>query len=296
MTNEKEIMEWIASEEETYTRKVDSSIQHILAKEDVKFLTLSGPSCSGKTTTAHLLQKHLGELGHNVIIVSIDDFYRNRDDIEQECESLGIPVDVESARSIDLTELDRFVSAIRENRTAYLPRFDFVSGERTELRPIEPKEGDIYLFEGIQAVYPEVTAILGRDEVLRFYISVEDEIVTETGVWHPRDVRLLRRLLRDSVCRGTTAEETFEAWGSVIRNELVNVVPYKEICDERIESGLAYELRVMKEPITELLSGVADGDDHKVVARLLTEKLQGLEAIPKSLVPAGSVLREFIGN
>ena len=41
---------------------------------------LAGPSSSGKTTTAHLLQRELGKLGVHAEIVSLDDFYLGPDE------------------------------------------------------------------------------------------------------------------------------------------------------------------------------------------------------------------------
>ena len=42
----------------------------------VRVIMLSGPSSSGKTTTAHLLRDFLTEYGAKCTIVSLDDFYR----------------------------------------------------------------------------------------------------------------------------------------------------------------------------------------------------------------------------
>ena len=41
----------------------------------VRIVMLSGPSSSGKTTTAHLLRDYLGDFGVRAVIISLDDFY-----------------------------------------------------------------------------------------------------------------------------------------------------------------------------------------------------------------------------
>ena len=44
-----------------------------------RIVMLSGPSSSGKTTTAHLLQSNLAEFGVRAFIISLDDFYLSRE-------------------------------------------------------------------------------------------------------------------------------------------------------------------------------------------------------------------------
>ena len=292
----KRTVERINNAENKFRNRIEEVANHILSHGNVRFLTLSGPSCSGKTTTAAILRERITGAGRNVTIISIDDFYRDRDDIIADCKARDIPLDMDSITSIDLDELSRFVTSIRAGKRALLPRFDFVTGKRIGYKMLWPDSGAVYLLEGIQAVYPEVTALFGHEEVLRLYISIETGIENESGVWSPREIRLMRRLLRDSIYRGADASDTFAHWGGVVRNELQNIEPYKDICDEKIDSGMEYELNVMRDPIIELLSEVGDGDDHAVLAVLLKEKLSMIDSIPKNLVPQDSMLREFVGE
>ena len=288
--------EIIKSQELQFRERVNSICGKVLNRQEIRFLTLSGPSCSGKTTTAKIISENLGRQGHKVSIISIDDFYRDRDDIIAECKRKDVPIDMDSITSIDLKALERFITSIQQGKRALLPKFDFVAGKRHGYKMFWPNEKAIYLFEGIQAVYPEVTELIGKEGVLTMYISVEKEIDACNTKWNPRDVRLLRRLLRDSLTRGTSAERTLSFWGSVTKNELLNIEPYKDFCDEKIDSGMTYEIGVMKEPLTCLLSTVKEGEDHAVTARLLSEKLSGVDSIPSEYVPDDSVLREFIGS
>ena len=55
------------------TEKVSASGSHIVL--------LCGPSSSGKTTTANLLVSDLSALGRRAVRISLDDFYRNREDM-----------------------------------------------------------------------------------------------------------------------------------------------------------------------------------------------------------------------
>lgn len=265
-------------------------------RKDLHFITLAGPTCSGKTTTAGILIEKLESIGRRVVVISIDDFFYDRAHLFAEAQRSGIPFDMDSVRAIDLDALRAFVSDLLAGKPSVLPRFDFHEGKRKVGDTVIPHPEDIYLFEGIQAVYPEVTALFPRHAVLSLYISVEETVVTPDGRWLPREIRLLRRLLRDSKFRNTDAETTFSHWGSVVRNEIANIEPYKNACDHRIDSAMPYELCVMKEPLTALLASVSEGHDHAVAARLLFEKLSRLPTFDETYVPADSVLREFIGS
>ncbi len=265
------------------------------AREDLRFITLAGPTCSGKTTTAGILIDKLESIGRRVVVISLDDFFYDRAYLLAEAKRSGVPFDMDSVKAIDLDALRAFVADLFDGKTSVLPRFDFREGKRTVGNTVVPHPEDVYLFEGIQAVYPEVTALFPRQAVLSLYISVEEVIVTPAGRWLPREIRLLRRLLRDSKFRNTDAETTFEHWGGVARNELRNIEPYKDACDLHIDSTMPYELCVWKEPLMALLATVDEGDDHAITARLLSEKLSRLPTFDETYVPADSVLREFIG-
>ncbi len=265
-------------------------------RKNLRFITLAGPTCSGKTTTAGILIAKLEEQGHRVVVVSIDDFFYDRAHLRKEAERSGVPFDMDSVKAIDLDALRAFVSDILSGRPSTLPRFNFAEGKREIGDTVIPHPEDVYLFEGIQAVYPEVTSLFPREALLSLYISVEDTVEAEGGLWLPREIRLLRRLLRDSKFRGTDAETTFSHWGGVVRNELASIEPYKDGCDHRIDSSMPYELCVLRDPLLALLDTVDEGSDHAVTARLLREKLSRLPSIPQAYVPADSVLREFIGD
>ncbi len=262
---------------------------------DLRFLLLAGPTCSGKTTTANILTDRLERAGHRVILISIDDFFYDRPHLLAIAQAENAPLDLDSVKAIDLSALKRTVSDLLAKRTTVLPRFDFTDGMRKVGQTIEPHPEDVYLLEGIQAVYPEVTALFPQETVLSLYISVEETVETPFGIWQPRDLRLLRRLLRDSLFRNTNVATTFAHWGGVVRNELRSIEPYKDGCDITIDSTMPYELGVLRDPLLHRLGAVLEGDDHAVAARLLSEKLAQLPSLPAPCVPADSVLREFIG-
>ena len=294
--DETEKKDFVSRCEADFRRRLNEIAAITARRDGLRFLTLAGPTCSGKTTTADILIARLEEQGRRVTVISLDDFFYDRDHLQAEAEKRGEPFDMDSVKAIDLDTLRAAVSAITAGKTTVLPRFDFTEGRRVIGGTMVPHPEDVYLFEGIQAVYPEVTSLFPCEAMLSLYISVEETVETPYGTWFPREIRLLRRLLRDSQFRGSDAETTFAHWGGVTRNELHNIEPYRAGCDHHINSCLPYELCVWRTPLLSLLSTVREDSDYALTARLLSEKLSRLPAISEAYVPADSVLREFLGD
>ena len=65
-----------------FETRLDRMMKDICDIEDIDFLTLSGPTCSGKTTASKKLISEFSERGKTVKIISLDDFFRNRCELE----------------------------------------------------------------------------------------------------------------------------------------------------------------------------------------------------------------------
>ncbi len=281
--------------EDKFRNSLDKAAEAALMRDNLRFIALSGPTCSGKTTTAGMLIDKLKATGKDVKVISIDDFFLNRETLAAEAKKSGVPIDLDSVKAIDMEELRFFVNGIERLEPLRLPAFDFTLGKRAGYTELLPTEKDIFIFEGIQAVYPEVTALFEPKHLLKIYISVENGIDTPYGSWLPREIRLLRRIVRDSRIRNTDAETTFSHWDGVIANELVNIEPYKDSCDIKIDSGMAYEISVLKKPLMTLLEQIRESSSYYLKSKMLIEKLRDFPDIDEKYVPKDSVLREFIG-
>lgn len=278
-----------------FRRSVNSAADAVLNRPGLRFIALAGPTCSGKTTTAGILADKLSDAGRTVRSVSIDDFFLDREVLVAEAEKNGTAVDLDSAKAIDIDGLSRFVDCLENGLPGKMPVFDFGTGRRSGYRDFAPSDNDIFIFEGIQAVYPEVVSLFPGQHLLRIFISVTDGIDSPFGNWLPREIRLLRRLVRDSRFRNTDAETTFAHWDGVAANEIRNIEPYRDGCDIKLDSGMAYELPVLKDPAITLLRTVEPSSRHYIRARMLAEKLGGFPDMSEDFVPKDSVLREFIG-
>ena len=110
------------------------------------------------------------------------------------------------------------------------------------------------------------------------------------------DGRLIRRLVRDARTRGASARRTIAMWPSVRQGEEENIFPYQEEADVMFNSALIYELAVLKQYVEPLLFGIERDCREYLEAKRLLKFLDYFVGIESSLVPANSLLREFIGG
>ena len=286
---------YIATCEAAYRRQVTDVVQKLLQQRQPRILTLCGPSCSGKTTTATKLTEQLTSLGHPVHTVSIDDYYLDREVLLARAASRGGKTDFESAEAIDLKLLEQTFAAIRSGGAVTVPRFDFRSGKRCGFRTFDPGDADIFLFEGIQAFYPEVTALFGDVPHCSVYISVGDRLEYEHRTIPGDEIRLYRRIVRDYNFRSATPVFTLDLWESVRENEIKRILPYSKYADFSISSLMGYEISMLKPFLFSLLADIPDSSVHYRFARRVLERYAYLPTIGKHYLPKDSLYVEFLG-
>lgn len=263
---------------------------------DIRIIRLSGPTCSGKTTATNKLTEALQNEGMTVYPVSFDDFFFGRALLEEKAEREGHEPDYDSIDAIDVPKLQSCITELLEKGRTRLPLFDFVISKRNGYRVLDIRrdEHPVLLFEGIQAVYPEVTAMLSSVRDRSVFISALCNLRVGHTLFTPEDLRLLRRLIRDAALRSSDAVFTLNAWRGVRRNEDVCILPYADDCDYLIDSTMPYEAHMIAPIARALLSAVpSEAPEAAEAARLLT-MLEGIEPIPASLLPAKSLYHEFI--
>ena len=278
--------------EKEFEAYLDRSIADICAIPELKTVALSGPTCSGKTTLAKKLTDDFENHGRKVHIISIDDFFL--DVVHKSSE--GEAPDFDSIDALDLDEFLRCTEDIFADRTARIPRFDFVSGKRSGYYEIDPDENDLYIFEGIQAVYPEITSALAGKRGKSLCICPRSSLCVGKTVFEPNEIRLMRRIVRDRNFRGASPEYTMFLWQGVRKNEDQNIFPYIDSCDVTIDSTLPYELNVLAQFLRPLLKEIEKESKFYAEAQGLLKKTEGIESIPSILVPNGSLYYEFIKN
>lgn len=286
-------VEMIKRCEELFEAQLDEAAERMIGRGD-RIITLSGPSCSGKTTASAKLISALENAGKRVCVISIDDFYFDRDTLIKRSEKSAEGIDFDSPRTIDFAALSRCFDKIVNMETVYFPVFDFKKGKRSGSREIDPHSVDTFVFEGIQALYNEFTDMLSGTVHTSLFISPESKIEIGETVFLPEEIRLTRRLVRDKLYRSSSPEFTLKLWQNVRKNELIHIFPNRYKADIIIDSTLAYEPLVMKPKLLALAGEIGEGCVGYEALAALAKKYETIQSVPDTLVPSRSLFREFI--
>lgn len=284
---------------ETYHQHRYGEIANAIAERDsVKLVLIAGPSSSGKTTSAKRLSLHLRVLGLNPILISMDDYFKNREDTPKDENG---EYDFECLGAMDVDFLNSQLNDLLAGKEVEMPRFDFASGSRKPSgEKYKMNEDDIIIMEGIHGLNPELTPLIPEQQIFKVYVSVLSPMVIDPQTkMSSTDYRLLRRIVRDRQFRGTSPAETILRWPSVRAGEEKNILPFREYADARMDSGLPYELAMMKCYAEPMLLTVPPTSKAYDQAQRMLEFLHKLIAMmPSEIknVPPTSVLREFIGG
>ncbi len=187
-------------------------------KKQVKFVLIAGPSSSGKTTFCNRLSIQLSAHGLTPHPISLDNYYVNREDTPRDENG---DYDFECLEALDIELLNRDMTALLNGERVELPYFNFKTGKREyKGNFIQMKETDVLVLEGIHGLNEKLTWSLPAESKFRIYISALTQInVDEHNRIPTTDGRLIRRMVRDSRTRATSAKETIAMWPSVRRGE-----------------------------------------------------------------------------
>ena len=215
ITKANDVQRWVSDCDAAFSEYICGIAEDILRRDGVKVIRLVGPTCSGKTTAANMLAKSFEKFGKRLHTISIDDFYYDTDALAQMSSDKGHEsIDYDSPDTIDIAELSRFVDEIFSSDLSHCPVFDFTTGKREGYREYRCTENDLFLFEGIQALYPNVSEIFSASghSPADVFIAPRSSVKLGEATFEPNEIRLMRRLVRDANFRNTKAEFTFYLW------------------------------------------------------------------------------------
>ena len=285
-----DIENYIEQWEGSYNDKIVSIVDDVIKNKE-HLILLTGPSASGKTTTAYKIQKEFETRGIPCATVSLDCFFKHKAEIG--FDQNGKP-DFEKPQALELSLVAKKLNELQTKGKAMLPVFDFVTGIRTDdAREIDLK-GGVAIIEGIHALNPLILDHLCTDKVYKVYISVHSGFESNgKEVLCKRDVRFIRRLVRDYNFRASSADNTFMLWENVVRDEALFVIPYKVNANIRIDTTFPFEVGMLKGCAADILSQVERGSEYYEKARELLKSLSLFKEYDAHMLSGTSLLREF---
>ncbi len=289
------ISDMILVQEALQERRIGEIAEQIFSKKDTKFVLIAGPSSSGKTTFAHRLAIQLRSFGLKPHIISMDDYFVNR---EQTPIDIDGNYNYEVLEAVDIDLFNDDMLDLLDGETIELPQFDFKVGKRVyKGKYLKLDEDDILIIEGIHGLNPKATEDLPDENKFKIYISCMTSLnIDEHNRIPSTDARLLRRMVRDARTRGNSAQHTFELWPKVRAGETENIFRFQDDADAVFNSVLIYELAVIKQFAEPLLFNVRQNEPEYYEAKRLLKFLEYFVGVDTASVPTNSLLREFVGG
>ena len=260
----------------------------------IRLICIAGPSSSGKTTFADRLTVELKSRGINPIRISMDDYYKRREDVPKDEDG---NYDFECTDALDLKLFNQNLVSLLNGQVVKLPSFDFKTNARIFNRTIQIGPNDPIIIEGIHALNEQVTASIPKYLKFKIYISPQAQInLDNENPLSLTDIRLLRRIVRDNSYRGSDAAETISMWPLVRKGEFKWIYHTQEDANYVFDSFLNYELCVLKKHAMPLLSAIDRESEYGPDAERLIGLLKYFKDIDEKWIPCNSLLKEFIGG
>ena len=271
-----------------------ADIAQQIAQKNSRIILIAGPSSSGKTTTSRRLAIQLLARGISPFPLELDHYFIDRDKTP-----LGEDgdQDFEALEALDINRLAQDIEKLLSGEKVKLPRYNFRSGMSEAGDVIQLKNGQPLILEGIHGMNPRLIPDRWSGAAFRVYVSALTQINLDR---HNRvsttDTRLIRRMVRDARERGYSAAQTISRWESVRRGEKRHIFPYQENADVMFNSALVYELAALKPLVEPLLRQVPYRTPEFIEARRLLAFLEWFLPLDAGLIPANSIVREFLGG
>jgi len=263
----------------------------------VKLLLIAGPSSSGKTTFAKRLEVQLKTLGLKPVVISVDSYYKHHKDL------VPMPngqIDWEDINALNLDQLNDSILTLLDGKEALIPEYDMKTSTpvpESQWEKVTLPRGGCIIMEGIHCLNPDLTAKVDASMKLRIAISPLSPLrLDDNTVIGCTKLRLMRRMVRDYLTRGRSAQMTLSQWPSVVRGESCWIYPHQEEADCVMNSGNVYELCVLKGFAELLLQAIPPSSEQYNLAQQLLHMFKFVPVMGAGAVPPQSLLREFIGG
>jgi len=269
----------------------------------LKLVIVAGPSSSGKTTTTIKLTHLLTKMGLKLAPLTVDNYFF---DLELHPKDEHGDYDFETPQALDLLLINAHLRRLIAGEAVRIPFYDFKAGKRynnhTTLR-VGPDE--VILIDSLHGLYADMTQGIENDLKFRLYLEPLLQMKDGEGDYvRWTDLRLMRRMVRDAQYRAYNPQRTLEHWHYVRTSEKRNILPYVSTADYVVNTGLPYELPVMRARLFDHFERWVDEytddplrtDAFERAARVCKLLRAVTPVADESAIPPDSLLREFIGG
>ncbi len=299
-----------------YERSLDAAADKVISRlnggDRIRVLWVTGPSCSGKTTTTVKLTERLERRGLRFLMLNLDDYFWSL--VEHPTDWIN-DRNYETPEALDIQLVNQHLRELLEGRTVERPVYSFKEGRCIATKPIRLEKDQVLLLDCLHGLYPPIGEGIETAAQFRLYIETQNVLFEGDGAGRRQtrfaDVRLMRRMLRDVRHRNYSPLRTLLHWHYVRAGELFSILPLRGLADHVVNGGFPFDLPVMRPflagpdgllPRPEALEGYAGFLD----ARIRYERIKGLvdsveglgveELARCDLIPGDALVREFIGG
>jgi uridine kinase len=296
--------EIVRETDRAYNEDITTASEIVRERRDsVKIAIIAGPSSSGKTTTTIKLSHLLKKMGLSLVPLTVDNYFF---DLDLHPKDEFGDYDFETPQALDLELINEHLARLVAGEEVMTPFYDFKSGRRHDARtPMQVGPGDVILIDSLHGLFPPMTQSVDDDKKFKLYIEPLLQMKGPDGEYvRWTDLRLMRRMERDAVHRAYDRKQTLEHWHYVRSSEMRHIIPYINTTDYIVNSGLPYELPIMRARLGDYFEEWAEQykddplrEDAFVRAERVRNLLRAITPIEDdSAIPPGSLLREFIGG
>ncbi|MEA4811540.1 MAG: ATP cone domain-containing protein [Anaerolineaceae bacterium] len=296
--------EIVTASEAAYNEDIENAANMVLnRKEKVRMVFIAGPSSSGKTTTTIKLGEKLSNQGLRLVTLNVDHYFF---DLDMHPKDQFGDYDFETPQALNMPLINDHLSRLFRGEEVKIPFYDFKTGKsHLNHSPMKLEKNEIILIDSLHGLYPEMTKDIPDEMKFKLYIEPLLQLKDKSGKYvRWTDIRLIRRMLRDSTHRAYDPEQTLLHWHYVRDSELRHIIPFMHTCDTIVSSAMAYEMPLYKHKIgekfkvwTEKFKDDPLREDAYERAKRVQCLFEDLEPVTDdSIVPPDSVIREFIGG
>ncbi|MCS7184578.1 MAG: ATP cone domain-containing protein [bacterium] len=287
--------------EEKYRNDIDDAVEAILTANP-RLVIVAGPSSSGKTTTTIKISERLAKKGIAFKKLEVDNYFK---DLEEHPKDEYGDYDFETPQALDLKLINEHIYELIKGKKVMIPEYNFKTGKRRlNAKEFKLEPNEILLIDSLHGLYPEMTSSIPHKFKFKFYIEAMCQIRDSNGEFvRWTDLRMLRRMIRDSWHRSYDPIRTVGHWHYVRRSEKMYIVPFVNKADYVFNGALGYELPIHKfflnKYIPEIIKNY-ENDPKKLDALIRAKRIKNifdsLIEVDDKDVPQDSLLREFIGG